>query len=128
MPKDAKLGEWALKLAIERAERQKLSDTAAAFIRTLLSLLVSTMPLVISWGTLVLLVANNTPVFQFLTRPFTWMLELMRIPEAGEVGVAFILSYADQFLAAVYRRAHECRGGRERRPGHGIDTGAAGGA
>ncbi len=28
----------------------------------------------------------------------------------------------------VYRRAHECRGGRERRPGHGIDTGAAGGA
>ncbi len=28
----------------------------------------------------------------------------------------------------VYRRAHECRGGRERRPGHGIDIGAAGGA
>jgi hypothetical protein len=28
----------------------------------------------------------------------------------------------------VYRRAHTCRGGRERRPGHGIDTGAAGGA
>ncbi len=28
----------------------------------------------------------------------------------------------------VYRRAHERRGGRERRPGHGIDTRAAGGA
>ena len=101
MPKDAKLGEWALKLAFERAGRQTFSDTVAAFVRTLLSLLVSTMPLVISWGPLVLLVANNTPVFQFLARPFTWMLELMRIPEAGEVGVAFILSYADQFLAAV---------------------------
>ena len=71
MPKDAKLGELALKLAVERAGRQRFSDTAAAFVRTLLSLLVSTMPLVISWGTLVLLVANNTPVFQFLARPFT---------------------------------------------------------
>ena len=28
----------------------------------------------------------------------------------------------------VYRRAHERRGGRERRPDHGIDTRAAGGA
>lgn len=101
IPRDAKLGEWALKLAVERAGKQTFSDTAAAFVRTLLSLLVSTMPLVISWGTLVLLVANNTPVFQSLARPFAWMLELMRIPEAGEVGVAFILSYADQFLAAV---------------------------
>mgnify|MGYP006990008897 CR=1 FL=1 len=28
----------------------------------------------------------------------------------------------------VYRRAHECRGGRERRPGHGSNIRAAGGA
>ena len=46
-------------MAVERAGRQTLSDTAAAFVRTLLSLLVSTMPLVISWGTLVLLVAKG---------------------------------------------------------------------
>jgi nucleoside recognition membrane protein YjiH len=59
------------------------------------------MPLVISWGTIVLIVANNTPVFKVIATPFTWMLNLIGIPEAAEVGTAFILSFADQFLAAV---------------------------
>jgi nucleoside recognition membrane protein YjiH len=59
------------------------------------------MPLVISWGTLVLIVANNTPIFQWISLPFAWMLALVNIPEAAQVAPAFVLSYADQFLAAV---------------------------
>jgi nucleoside recognition membrane protein YjiH len=59
------------------------------------------MPLVISWGTIVLIIANSTPVFKIIATPFTWLLGLMHIPEAASVGTAFILSYADQFLAAV---------------------------
>jgi nucleoside recognition membrane protein YjiH len=100
-PAGKKLGEWALELAVNRAANQSLSSTLWNILKTLVSLIVSTMPLVISWGTVVLIIANNTPVFKVIATPFTWLLGLMRIPEADAVGTAFVLSYADQFLAAV---------------------------
>jgi nucleoside recognition membrane protein YjiH len=100
-PSGKTLGQWALELAVDRAAKQTAPDTLRNIVKTLVSLVVSTMPLVISWGTVVLIVANNTPVFKLIATPFTWLLGLMDIPEAAEVGTAFILSYADQFLAAV---------------------------
>jgi nucleoside recognition membrane protein YjiH len=101
VPKGSTLSGWALKLAVERAEKQTPAAYLRGVIKTLVSLVVSTMPLVISWGTIVLIIANNTPVFKVIATPFTWLLGLMQIPEAAEVGTAFVLSYADQFLAAV---------------------------
>lgn len=101
IPEGYTLGEWALKLAVERAERQTTAMTIDSGIKTFLSLVVSTMPLVVAWGTIVLIIANSTPIFQILSAPFAWCLELVRIPEAKEVAPAFLLAYADQFLAAV---------------------------
>jgi nucleoside recognition membrane protein YjiH len=101
VPPGKTLGEWALELAVDRAANQTLDATLKSIVKTLVSLIVSTMPLVISWGTIALIIANNTPVFKVIATPFTWLLNLMNIPEAAEVGTAFILSYADQFLAAV---------------------------
>jgi len=101
LPEGYTLGDWATKLAVERAEKQTTGETLASIVRTLLNLIMSTMPLVISWGTIVLIIANNTPVFQIIATPFGWLLNLMRIPESQQVGVAFILGYADQFLSAV---------------------------
>lgn len=94
-------GEWALKVAIERAEKQTLRMTVFSGFKTFMSITISTMPLVISWGTIVLILANNTPIFQIMSFPFAWILQLMRIPEATEVAPAFILGFADQFLAAL---------------------------
>lgn len=101
IPEGCSLGEWALKLAVERAAKQTTAMTIDSGLKTFVSLVVSTMPLVVSWGTVVLIIANNTPIFQILSAPFAWCLELVRIPEAREVAPAFLLAYADQFLAAV---------------------------
>lgn len=101
LPEGYSLGEWALKLAVDRAAGQTPALLLKGVVRTLVSLVVSTMPLVISWGTITLIIANSTPVFQIIATPFAWLLQLMRIPEASQVGTAFVLSYADQFLAAV---------------------------
>ncbi|MEG1642348.1 MAG: YjiH family protein [Synergistaceae bacterium] len=101
IPQEETLSSWALKLAVERAEKQTTTQTIESGIKTFISLIVSTMPLVVSWGTVVLIIANNTPVFQILSTPFAWALEIAKIPEAKEVAPAFLLAYADQFLAAV---------------------------
>lgn len=101
LPEGVTLGDWALKLAVDRAHQQTAHGVLVGLVKTLTSLIMSTMPLVISWGTIVLIIANNTPVFQIIATPFGWLLQLMQIPEAHQVGVAFILGYADQFLSAV---------------------------
>lgn len=101
IPPGYTLGNWALKLAVERAEKQTLGNTLASIVRTLVSLICSTMPLVISWGTVALIVANNTPVLDYASLPFKYLLEIVRIPEAAQVAKAFMLGYADQFLSAV---------------------------
>lgn len=101
IPQEYSLGDWALKLAVERSAKQTAAMTVDSGVKTFISLVVSTMPLVVAWGTIVLIIANNTPVFQILSAPFAWCLQLMRIPEAKEVAPAFLLAYADQFLAAV---------------------------
>ena len=101
IPKGYSLGDWAIKLAVERSAKQTTAMTIDSGVKTFVSLVVSTMPLVVAWGTVVLIIANNTPVFQILSAPFAWCLQLMKIPEAKEVAPAFLLAYADQFLAAV---------------------------
>lgn len=101
LPEGWQLKDWALKLAIERSDKQTTALTIDSGIKTFISLIVSTMPLVISWGTIVLIIANSTPIFQWISTPFAWLLELMRIPEAQKVAPAFVLSFADQFLAGV---------------------------
>lgn len=101
LPEGWQLKDWALKLAIERSDKQTTALTIDSGIKTFISLIVSTMPLVISWGTIVLIIANSTPIFQWISTPFAWLLELMRIPEAQNAAPAFVLSFADQFLAGV---------------------------
>ncbi|MBC7323061.1 MAG: YjiH family protein, partial [Acetomicrobium sp.] len=46
-------------------------------------------------------IATYTPIFQWISLPFAYMLELVKIPEAYKVAPAFVLAFADQFLAAV---------------------------
>ncbi len=101
VPEGLTRGGWALQLAVDRASKQTMGNLISDTLKTLISLIFSTIPLVISWGTLVLIVANNTPVFKVMAMPFTWLLEMMKIPEASQVGIAFLLGYADQFLSAV---------------------------
>lgn len=101
VPKGFALKDWALKQAVEKAGAQTTRSTILSIGKTLLSLCTCTMPVAISWGTVVLMIVESTQFFQTIALPFAWLLELVRIPEAGQVAVAFVLAYPDQFLAAV---------------------------
>ncbi|HOB10949.1 MAG: YjiH family protein [Acetomicrobium sp.] len=101
IPAGYSLSEWALASAVERAKKEGINTIIKTCYQTFSFLVVSTMPLVVSWGTIVLIIATYTPVFQWISLPFEWLLELVRIPEAFKVAPAFVLAFADQFLAAV---------------------------
>lgn len=101
MPENYNLHQWAVKTAVDRAQKSDLGTVWKTGTETLLTIYVSTLPLVMAWGTVVLIVATYTPVFNWLAYPFYLLLELVRMPEAYETAPAFILGFADQFLSAV---------------------------
>lgn len=64
-------------------------------------LLVSTIPAVMAFGTIALIVANYTPVFQYLGLPLGMYLRLFQVPEAMTAGAAMLVGFADQFIPVV---------------------------
>lgn len=58
-------------------------------------------PIVMALGTIALVVAEFTPVFDWLGMPFIPLLELMQIPEAQEASKTLVVGFADMFLPTV---------------------------
>ena len=50
--------------------------------KNILDMWIGVAPIVMAIGTLALIVAEYTPIFQWLGMPFIPLLELMRVPEA----------------------------------------------
>ncbi len=101
IPSDYTLSEWALKTAIDRAENSTFEKFIKEGVRSLLGIYSSIFPLVMSWGTLALIIATYTPIFEWVSYPFYFLLDLVNCPEPARVAIAFVLSFADQFLAGV---------------------------
>ncbi|KUK56902.1 MAG: hypothetical protein XD80_1681, partial [Synergistales bacterium 53_16] len=57
IPKGFTLKEWAVHTAVEKARHQGPRTVINTCLRTFASLIVTTMPLVVSWGTVVLIIA-----------------------------------------------------------------------
>lgn len=101
-PKEYTRGRWALEKAVEKA-------ADAPDVRTLLSkgtdmflgIVLQSAPVVIAFGTAACMIANYTPVFQWLSVPFGAYLDVLGIEEAFEVAPAAIIGFVDMFLPAV---------------------------
>jgi nucleoside recognition membrane protein YjiH len=109
LPKGATMHEWAVKTAVKRAEKSSLAAVLTTGYKTLLTIYVSTTPLVMAWGTIALVIAMYTPVFEWIAYPFYLLLSLVGIPEAAKTASAFVLAYPDQFLAGIIGSGVESR-------------------
>jgi nucleoside recognition membrane protein YjiH len=59
------------------------------------------MPPMIFIGTAGLIIAEYTPVMQWLSMPYVPLLELLQIPEAEKAAPALVVGFAEMFLPAV---------------------------
>lgn len=59
------------------------------------------LPVVLAFGTIALVVAENTPIFTWLGAPFVPLLELLQIPHAQEIGATVVIGFTDMFLPAI---------------------------
>ncbi len=59
------------------------------------------LPVVLAIGTVALILAEETSLFDWLGAPFLPLLELMQVPEAAEAARTMVVGFADMFLPAI---------------------------
>lgn len=93
---------WGLQQAITRASKSKsISSFFLSGVQNVLDMWLGVTPIVMAMGTLALVIAEYTPVFQWLGLPFVPLLNLLRVPEASAASQTLVVGFADMFLPSV---------------------------
>lgn len=69
--------------------------------KNVLDMWMGVAPVVMAFGLVALIIAENTSLFQWLGVPFIPLLELMQVPEAKEASQTILIGFADMFLPAI---------------------------
>ncbi len=102
IPENTSAFKWGLHQAVKRAKgagsfKDQLNQGTEIFLGIVFVLL----PQVMAIGTIALIIAEFTPVFQWISQPMIPILNLLQIPEAAEAAPATIIGFIDMFLPAV---------------------------
>ena len=102
IPEGMSAASYGMKLALEKAER---SPGLGAFIKegveNVAEMWFGTLPVILAMGTAAMIVAEYTPVFEWLGLPFIFLYDLLCIPEAELASRTVIVGFADMFLPSV---------------------------
>jgi len=95
-----------LSYGIERALAKAGSVTdlgavAREGLKNALDMLFGVLPVVMAIGTCALMVAEHTPIFDWLGAPFVPLLELLQLPEPEAAAKTIMVGFADMFIPAV---------------------------
>nr|WP_246258529.1 YjiH family protein [Kroppenstedtia pulmonis] len=92
---------WGLRQAASRAQNNRFVEVAKGGVQNVLDMWLGVIPVVMTFGTVALVLAEYTPVFRYLGTPFVPLLTLLQVPEAGEAAQTMVVGFADMFLPAV---------------------------
>lgn len=93
---------WGLKQAIEQADKNSnIKDFFKSGFKNVLDMWLGVTPIVMAFGTLAVIIAEFTPIFQWLGIPFIPVLKLLNVPEAELAAQTLVVGFADMFLPSV---------------------------
>ena len=94
--------EWALQLAVKKAEKNNsVKNYFVSAIKTVLGLWLGVVPIIMAAGTIALIVSEATPFFQILGKPFLPLLKLLQIPEAEVASTTMVVGFADMVVPSI---------------------------
>ena len=70
-------------------------------IKNVIDMYIGVAPVVLAFGTIALMLAEYTPFFTILGKPFEPLLLLFGIPEAAEAAQTMVVGFADMFLPTI---------------------------
>nr|WP_245804719.1 YjiH family protein [Halobacillus hunanensis] len=101
IPGDVSSLKWGMDQAVEKAKSTRWTSVIKGGGQNVLDMWMGVIPIVMAIGTVALIVAEYTPVFEFIGAPFIVILNLLQIPEAAAAAPSMVVGFADMFLPAV---------------------------
>lgn len=101
VPRESSLLKHALYTSCKRAEKFSVKDVLHGGMEVVMSMLFDLIPVVISWGTVALIIATYTPVFTWLSYPMGMYLNLLGVEQAFVVAPATLVGFTDMFIPAL---------------------------
>ena len=93
---------YGFKLALDKAEKAPgVKEFFREGVENVFEMWFGTLPVILAMGTIALIIAEFTPVFRYLGVPFTFLYQLLQIPEAELASQTVIVGFADMFLPSV---------------------------
>lgn len=93
---------YGYKKALERGKQEtSVKRFIKEGIQNILDMWMGVAPIVMAFGLVALIIAENTPIFQWLGTPFIPILELLQVPEAAAASETILIGFADMFLPAI---------------------------
>lgn len=94
--------QWALLRGASRARHMNLKLYLRESSVIVCSLLLGTLPLMITFGTVMTAVAEKTVLTQLIAAPLAVVIKASGIPEAQALASASVFAFVDQYLAVAY--------------------------
>lgn len=94
---------FGLEKAIEKANSPEntINRVSLDGFKNIFDMWIGVTPVIMSMGTLALIIAEYTSFFEWLGLPFIPLLKLLQIPEAAAASKTIMVGFADMFLPSV---------------------------
>ena len=94
--------QYGLALARQRvAEHQGMGQFLEGSFKNAAGMWFGVLPVVMCIGTIALVLANNTTIFETLGAPFLPLLNFLDVPEAAEASKTMIVGFTDMFTPSI---------------------------
>ncbi len=94
--------QWGTYLAVKKAEESgNPKNFVINGVKTVLDMWLGVLPVIMAFGTIALIIAEATPVFDWLGMPFIPILKLFQVEYAVEASKTMVVGFADMFLPSV---------------------------
>lgn len=102
VPEGKTLFKHSLDVALAKAKKAPgFKGTLEEGIHNAFDMVFAVLPVVMAVGTFALIIAEYTPIFQYLGMPFIPFLELLNIPEAEMAAQTIMVGFADMFIPSI---------------------------
>lgn len=91
----------AVETSCKRAESFNLKTVGTSGLEVMVGMFFDLIPIVVSWGTLALIIATYTPFFKWISYPMGMYLNLLGVPEAFAAAPATLVGFTDMFIPAL---------------------------
>jgi len=95
------LFKQATTLASCKASEATAGGVIKSGLSNWLNIFMDLIPVILAWGAIALVMHENTPIFEWISTPFGWLLGALGVEGAMDYAPAAIVGFIDMFIPAI---------------------------